>query len=432
MAVACLVANRTVRPLAGGVLLAVLLLGGCGRELMPTPNLYLYVESKNPFADVPEEYRSSLVDVLYATDRIPVDQAPGKVRYKHGRSPSLAFGSCVVEIGKKLTWECLIYESTHARRKKRRDLSIQSTTELGRFPDTPYLLDDTATDIRVAPQVIQAETNAISQLHQELDRRLAITPRKEAYVFVHGFNTQFPEAVYTIAELWHFLGRQGVPIAYSWPAGSGMSMRGYNHDRESGEFTIFHLKQFIKALAACPQLKKIHLISHSRGTDVTGTALRELIIEARAAGQDPRKKWKLANIVLAAPDLDLAVTGQRLSAERVYLAGQRITIYVNRDDKAIGLADWMFVSARRIGQFGPEDFNERLRVNLRHIRRTHIVNAHVHSGGANHDYFRSSPAVSSDLILLLRDDRDPGKENGRPLKPLDVDFWQLGKDYPRE
>ena len=70
-----------------------------------------------------------------------------------------------------------------------------------------------------------------------------------------------------IAELWHFLGRQGVPILYTWPAGFG-GLRGYTRDRESGGFTIFHLKQFLRLLASTPELEELNIIAHSRGTDV--------------------------------------------------------------------------------------------------------------------------------------------------------------------
>ena len=43
----------------------------------------------------------------------------------------------------------------------------------------------------------------------------------------------FEDAIFRIAELWHFLGREGVPIAYTWPAGHPGLLRGYNYDRES-------------------------------------------------------------------------------------------------------------------------------------------------------------------------------------------------------
>ena len=51
---------------------------------------------------------------------------------------------------------------------------------------------------------------------------------------------------------------------------------GYNVDRESGEFAVHHLKQAIRLIADTPGVEKLHLLAHSRGTDVLVTALREL------------------------------------------------------------------------------------------------------------------------------------------------------------
>jgi len=46
-----------------------------------------------------------------------------------------------------------------------------------------------------------------------------MTPRKEVFIFVHGFYNDFNDAAFTLAELWHFVGRVGIPILYTWPAG---------------------------------------------------------------------------------------------------------------------------------------------------------------------------------------------------------------------
>ena len=51
------------------------------------------------------------------------------------------------------------------------------------------------------------------------------------------------------------------------------------------------------------------------------------------------------------------------------------------------------------------------------------------SGFLGHSYFHDSPAVSSDLILTLRDGCDPGAQNGRPLTPIDTGFWALDDGY---
>src|SRR5262249_39702639 len=154
----------------------------------------------------------------------------------------------------------------------------------------------------------------------EISRRLALTPsKKEVAVYIHGFNNSMDDAAFTIGEMWHFAGRKGIPIAYTWPAG-----KSYPADYDSCQFTIFHFKQFLRGLASCPDVEKIHLIAHSRGTDVTTTALRELNIEYKAAGKETRRELKLGNLVLCAADLDLDVVGQRIGAERLQLVPERV------------------------------------------------------------------------------------------------------------
>jgi esterase/lipase superfamily enzyme len=280
------------------------------------------------------------------------------------------------------------------------------------------------------PAVLAEARDAAGRLRGELQRRLDLTPRKEAFVFVHGFHNTFEYAAFTLAEMWHFLGREGVPILYTWPAGHPGMLRGYNYDRESGQFTIYHLKQVLRILAASPDLEKIHIIAHSRGTDVASTAVRELLIEARAGGKDPREALKIGNLILAAPDLDFEVSLQRFAAERFFRSADRTTIYVSKGDKAIGMSGWLFGSVRRMGQLGYEDLPEDERQILRQVGQIQFIDARV-KGGWGHDYFHSSPAVSSDVILLLRYDRDPGAANGRPLTRPEGGFWTITKGYPQ-
>ena len=52
------------------LLTSLVVLAGCQLELIKTPNVYLDME-ENPFADVPQELRTSTVDLLYVTDRKP-------------------------------------------------------------------------------------------------------------------------------------------------------------------------------------------------------------------------------------------------------------------------------------------------------------------------------------------------------------------------
>lgn len=411
--------------------LALFLLVGCSRNLMPTPNLYVGAEA-DPFAGVPEPFQQPWVDILYATDRVPETKDDGSLAYTAGRSRSLAFGTARVHIGRDLTWAQLVELSRQHERPYNTELKLGEINEVGRFPETPLPLKLIDGRAEPDPDLVAAQQQTEAQLQQMVDDRLAQTPRKEVFLFVHGFNNRFEHAAFRIAELWHFLGREGVPVAYSWPAGSGGGfLRSYLHDRESSEFTVYHFKQFVMRLAKNGSVDRIHVIAHSRGTDVLVTALREIHIELRASGHNTRKLSKLGNVVLVAADLDFQVVRQRISTERVQLMPQRLTVYRADTDQAIGLSEWLFASVSRLGKITSKDLSPEELEAAKTIDSVHIIDVKADTGFLGHSYFQDSPAASSDLILLLRDDRDPGAEHGRPLKQESPFFWSLDDGYPK-
>ena len=77
----------------------------------------------------------------------------------------------------------------------------------------------------------------------------------------------------------------------------------------------------------------------------------------------------------------------------------------------------------------PESKQEEVRA-LRKITNVDFVDFEGKADPHGHSYFSTNPAVSSDLILLLRYGRAPGAENGRPLLHLGANFWRIKEDYP--
>jgi esterase/lipase superfamily enzyme len=422
------------------LVLLVLVSLGCenSTQLMPTPNLYAHSEI-NPFADVPQELQSNSVDVLYLTDRQREDSPPQEnAAYGYDRSRSVGFGTCHVEIGEHVKWDQLVAASRTEHRAIHLPMRLTSTKEVGRFPPTPASLVDLpvpepqATEPSTQPTTRAQLNEAFAATDALLSAQLAKTPVKDVYLFVHGFNNTFDDSVVTIAGLWHFLGRQGVPIAYSWPAGhEGFMLTAYNYDRESSEFTVYHLKQVIRHIAENPDVHKIHIIAHSRGTDVVLSALRELHLEISGSGRSTRQVLKLGTLVLAAPDLDFEVIVQRAFTAQLGQVPENTVIYVCSQDNALGISTWLFGGLMRMGKlrshvFTPEELNL-----MREKTEVEIIDARVSQTGMfGHDYFHSNPAVSSDLILLLRYHREPGAENGRPLKVEDDEFWTIDDQYP--
>ena len=405
---------------------------GCGAQLMPAPNL-IVMEGRAAWDGVAPELQKTTVDVLYATDRMP-DSADGEpVRYGSKRFNRLAYGLATVEFGAK-DWDDLLTQSTTVHRWRSPFVRLTETRELDRFPATPWPTEKVGDKATWKPEAIAEHDAAAKRLQTLVADRLALTECKEAFVYVHGAANAFDECVGDSAQIWHFIGRRGVPITYSWPTQPSVAVRDYNYDRESGEFTVFHLKQFVTALAGTPGLKKIHFIAHSRGTDVLMSAMRELNIQYCAENPGVRhataKVLRIGHIVLFAADIDFGIAQQRLEAEAITEACEHLTVYSSPGDKAILIAKWLFASTVRLGTLGLYKLNRRDRRQLAGIHNLTLIDAKVSSGFLGHSYFYSSPAVSSDLILLLRDDLEAGTDGGRPLIRVNDAFWEIRDGYP--
>ncbi len=410
------------------VFLLALLLVGCAStlELMPTPNVYAD-GSGYPESSVAPGLKSNEVDLLFVTDRAPETSDDGTLEYGAGRSASVGFGSAIVEIGNGLTWQELVEMSETSSRSTSPAIQVTSRTELGRFPPTPHAFLVVDGQVKEDPEV-QAEYDRVaSQFRQELGRRMARSGYNEIHIFVHGFDNSFDWAAGSLAELWHFLGRRGVPMLYSWPAAHG-GLFGYFVDRESGEFTIYHLKNLIRLLASFPEVERINILAHSRGTAVTTTALRELIIEARAAGLSPRELYRIENLILAAPDLDFDVVRQRLMAEKIGPAFGQITVYTTDADKALGASETL-MSGTRFGRVRATDLGEQEQAIFKVVKNVAFIDVQGVGGFIGHAYYLDNPSTSSDIIRVINAGHKPGSPE-RPLEHRMLNFWDMPVGYP--
>ncbi len=411
------------------VLLALAVLAGCSttRTLMPTPHLYSEGHEVL-FEDLAPELQSSKVPVFYVTDRAPETDEAGQLKYGFQRSASIGYGEATVEIGEGVTWQEVVAASRSRKREQRLGIELRQVRELGRTPSTPYPIVPRGGFFDYTPTSLEQGRVALEKFRQQIDARLALTPRKEVLLFVHGYNNSFRDAALTWAGMWHFFGREGVPVLYTWPAGHG-GLLGYAVDRESGEFTIHHLKMLLKALSEFPEVEGLRIFAHSRGTDVLVTALRELFAESRAAGVDPRERFRIRHLMLAAPDLDLGVMEQRVMTEPIGIAVGAITIYVSPTDKALGISRWLFGGLRRLGTAEATSLDRSTYARLKTVGNVNFVELKGDGGSFGHSYFHENPAVSSDVLLAIRFDRKPGAEHGRPLEPQGNHFWLIRDGY---
>ena len=244
-------------------ILLVLLIASCSgqRVMMPTPNVY--VGSKiDHYQDIHPNLKSTEVRLFYITDREPERDENGNLEYGYGRSHSLAFGSTVIDLGENLTWEELLEASRTDKRLRDIPLNRRTLDEIVRGPKAPIPYNEVDGKIVEDPEFLAKRNAAAQEFREVMVKQLDLTPRKEVFIFVHGFHNDFNDAAFVLAELWHFVGRVGVPILYTWPAGHP-GLFGYTYDRESSEFTVYHFRQVVEFISTFPEVEKIHIIAHS-------------------------------------------------------------------------------------------------------------------------------------------------------------------------
>jgi esterase/lipase superfamily enzyme len=365
------------------------------------------------------------MELIYVTDRGTSEKKGTK--YDASRSSSIAYGVAKVNFGdKQLGWKELLEQSNLKNRSADLTYVLEQVDEQGRFPLSPYSIKRIGERLQIDEKILEQKSFHETQLNNNINERLKRSEKKDVILFVHGFNNTFNESVFTLAGIWHFLKRQGVPIVYSWPA-AAEGFNAYFADKESGQFTIFHLKETLRLLFKNPEIENIHIIAHSRGTDVVTTTLRELIIENRASGGNPRKDLRIENLILAAPDLDFGIIKQRLMAEQFGPAFGKITIYTSKDDSALGISQWL-TNGLSFGRLNTKDVNVNERNIFNSVGNVSLIKVPKSGGFIGHDYFHSNPAVSSDLINLILYKAAPGSKE-RPLKKLENNFWSLDFDY---
>jgi esterase/lipase superfamily enzyme len=172
--------------------------------------------------------------------------------------------------------------------------------------------------------------------------------KDHAFVFVHGYNTKFDDALFRTAQIAYDLGgtnRDGVyrpfgtPFMFSWPSAGGQLF--YPYDQESARFAVAHLKIFLDLIINQTGVRKIHLIAHSMGNVPLLNALAQI-----AAASDGGTA-KIDQVVLAAPDMD-AVEFRKLAA-RIKPITKGVTMYSSSSDAAMDISRTLHNNLPRAG-----------------------------------------------------------------------------------
>ncbi|MDR6855306.1 alpha/beta fold hydrolase [Variovorax guangxiensis] len=166
---------------------------------------------------------------------------------------------------------------------------------------------------------------------RELDARVRSGARSEAFIFVHGFNMGFDDAVRRTAQIAFDLGFEGTPVLYSWPSEGSPTPFSYTHDAETVEWSKAYLKDFLKDFMSRNSARNVYLIAHSMGNRPMTNAVLQLLNE------QPQMRARIKELILAAPDISAEIFKRDIAPGLARL-GAPVTLYASAADKALLLS----------------------------------------------------------------------------------------------
>ena len=420
-------------------LIIVLLLPACSSnqsvqiDIMAAPEIY-QDEKFTPFDNQGPIRIDEPFDILYATDRVKSGDLTQWPYYLPERGHVLRLGRASVKLGDgNYTWEEVRNITLLKNRSSDYPLSIDSVSEMG-------VLEESIGD--VSKLFMAVEESDVGQTYAKvINRRLARSRVKDIYIYTHGYKVYFDNPVLVSAELWHFLGYEGVFIAYSWP--STPSAFAYSSDLETTRYTARDFRVFLEYLAANTDAERIHIIGYSAGTRVVIDALWQLAMQHQGDSDEQLLgRYRIGEVMLLASDYDRDIFLNVIN-DRFLDVAERVTVYRSETDKALGISSWL-LNRRRLGEIdASEGLSQQQIEMLKPNQELYLINvssAEQASTGKGHNYFRQSPWVSSDILMSLRfrlkpEDRGLYREEGSAIWQFPADYIErlkasLGRIYP--
>ena len=184
---------------------------------------------------------------------------------------------------------------------------------------------------------LDVQRKSSERFFAQLREVVAASSAKDAFVFIHGYNVSFEEALIRTGQIAYDLEFKGAAITYSWPS-QGQEGK-YTIDEANVGWTVAHLHRFLLALEEKLGAERIHLIAHSMGSRALGAALLRIALERQG------KPALFHEIVFAAPDIDRDTFRQYI-APGILGAGSRVTLYASSRDDALRASELVHGSAR--------------------------------------------------------------------------------------
>lgn len=229
--------------------------------------------------------------------------------------------------------------------------------------------------------------------------------KRSAFIYIHGYNTEFEEALIRAAQIGTDLKIEGITAAFSWP--SAGSIFAYTVDEATIGASEQHLEEFLRLILSNSEVDDINILAHSMGN-------RALLRVVERLAADTNLKPKAINqIILAAPDVDVALFKQL--AKHYPQLSNRTTMYVSAEDRLLALSGIVH-RFQRAGVGPPVTVVPGIDT---------VAVEEVDLSLLGHSYLAEAEAVLNDMYDLVRDNSGPA-DRVRLRKAFNADnqeYW---------
>jgi esterase/lipase superfamily enzyme len=248
----------------------------------------------------------------------------------------------------------------------------------------------------------------VDEFYADLRACIDRTARKEAFVFIHGYNVGFQTAVRRTAQIAYDLKFEGAAIAYSWPSQEGLLS--YTVDETNVDWTVPHLKEFLRGVAQRSGARSVHLVAHSMGNRALTWALREMVMEQKADCP------KFNEVVLTAPDID-ADRFRRDLAPAIVAAADRVTLYASSNDEAL-------IASRKVHGYVRAGESGNAMIVVPGVDTVDV--SEVDTSFVGHSYYGSNSTVLADLFELMQGSKPPDERKWlRAMRSGALKYWKF-------
>jgi len=345
-------------------------------------NLSEYKSIVDPSVQI--QVNENVVEVFFGTNRNYVETKDINQKFGKEQSEDLTLGFCDVSIPKE--------HKQGAMERPLKFIKIELSEWL-----TDHIM------------MTKLEEFAEDRFLRMLDEKICLSEKKDALIFIHGFNTTFAEAARRTAQISFDLLFKGATGFFSWPStGTKFS---YLADADKAEASVPDFSTFLMKILNGTEIERLHIIAHSMGSRVLTFSLKDLDKDISFQ----QKAHIIQQIILGAPDIDQK-TFKKTLLPAFKKMGKGRTLYSSERDFPISLSEGFRGGRPRLGDAGKSIFVE---------EGLDTVEASGLSTRDSHGYLFNTKEVLTDIFYLIVHGHGPLQRRLTAVDKGSLKYWHF-------